>query len=207
MKQKKMYGIISACILLLIAVSARIVYINRDAGYGMPKTVYYDFGETVPLGDNFQFHKVKADGYTARILDSQFYTAREAKEAFELSDHEEELPADGFCILHVLFTNEYNENVNKEGIAVFYLPLVSDDLIQLNLDEEIYGKLNPKIALGQFESFSLEKGTSLEVWIPYRIHDGNLAPPFVPDMDMFRKKKFYMKITSYPERKLLSISP
>lgn len=191
--------------ILVLFASVRIASINIDVSKQIAKEETHPFGAVVPFEKNYFFNESETiDGYTIEVKEANIITMDDFLALCEetpqyLIDVQFSDWFDHVYLVIVTFTNESNDWYGVQGVDLFHYKLVGPDYY-LQVFEELHGIANPRLQGG--ERFTLEKGNSIDVVLPFSI---NTQSETATSIDYVERTKPKLLISQYPTKIYLEI--
>lgn len=174
----------------------RVWLVNRDLP--RPAVQVYEKGQAVPTGKDF-FEKSTeiAEGYTVKVLSAALVPAKDFLVSYGENGNVLMKGVDYFYVVKVLFRNESNAQVEKEGISINSYSLDGTDY-SLAVDDIGFKLAQPSLngSLG----FSLRQGTEMEFTLPFQV-----MSTVYTSTEHLRADPPKLLISRYPNRKMLKI--
>lgn len=189
MPRKRIY-IAIALICLIGLYSARVYAVNKDVKLAVRQI--YKKGEAVPYEKDFNITANEvSDGYTMQVLETKIMAAKDFCRKYNVTDMK---IANYDYMVKVSVENVSNQHVGEQGVTLGILMLIGTNY-SLIPSPDMFAAVNSDMPQ---MSFSLQPGTSKELWIVYELIPGN-----VPDCRQLEKDPPMLQITQYPHQKLL----
>ena len=155
-------------ILSIIAITyiIRVVVVNKDAE--RTPVVTYNVGEVVDFGTDYIDNADEAiPGYAIQVLGYELVDTKELYDRYNMGEVEEYALKNTpfYCLLKVRFYNDDCDMGEQGGLMLSRYSLVGDNYMSM-VSENVFCTMYPDMP---GISFSLRKGTSMELELPYPI--------------------------------------
>lgn len=188
--------LVSLVTVLIAAWGVRFYFVNQNID--TPIVQVFPKGTEVPMEKDFFYDATEdMDGYTVEVLGAELLTLEDFLERYHTGDQSEALGnfTDYIYSVRVSISNKDNDFTGEKGIALGLYYLKGTDYV-LSLEDMCYQFANPNMP---GTSFSLQKGTSMELVLPFNVMSTQTSPKHILDDPP------KLQISLYPHQKLLEL--
>ena len=182
-------------LMLIVSYVARVIIVNKNAQ--VTPTYTYEMGEIVDFGNDYiDGIEECITGYAVQVLGYELVDTKELYERYNMGEVEDYALANTpfYCLLKVRFYNNNSDLGENGGLMLQRYSLMSENYMTM-ISENVFCTMYPDMP---GIAFSLRKGTSMELELPYPItrnegctkEDMKMNPPM-------------LEITEFPNRKML----
>lgn len=182
-------------LMLIVSYVARVIIVNKNAQ--VTPTYTYEMGEIVDFGNDYiDGIEECIPGYAVQVLGYELVDTKELYERYNMGEVEDYALANTpfYCLLKVRFYNNNSDLGENGGLMLQRYSLMSENYMTM-ISENVFCTMYPDMP---GIAFSLRKGTSMELELPYPItrnegctkEDMKMNPPM-------------LEITEFPNRKML----
>lgn len=182
-------------LIFLVLFTVRVIVVNKNAD--KVPTYIYDVGETVDFGNDYVDTVEECiDGYAVQVLGYEVVDTKELYERYNMGQADETTVKNTpfYCLLKVRIYNKDCDLGEEGGLMLDRYSLMGDNYMAL-VSENVFCTMYPDMP---GTSFSLRKGTSMELELPYPI----TRTEGCTKEDM-QKNAPMLEISEFPNRKLL----
>lgn len=189
------YVITVLALMLIVSYVARVTIVNKNAQ--RTPTYTYEMGEIVDFGNDYiDGIEECIPGYAVQVLGYELVDTKELYERYSMGEVEDYALANTpfYCLLKVRFYNNNSDLGENGGLMLNRYSLMSENYMTL-ISENVFCTMYPDMP---GIAFSLRKGTSMELELPYPITRNEGCTK--EDM---KKNPPMLEIAEFPNRRVL----
>lgn len=189
------YVITVLALMLIVSYVARVTIVNKNAQ--RTPTYTYEMGEIVDFGNDYiDGIEECIPGYAVQVLGYELVDTKELYERYSMGEVEDYALANTpfYCLLKVRFYNNNSDLGENGGLMLNRYSLMSENYMTM-ISENVFCTMYPDMP---GIDFSLRKGTSLELELPYPITRNEGCTK--EDM---KKNPPMLEIAEFPNRRVL----
>lgn len=199
------------CTTLLVGISVRIWYVNKDID--LPPVLKFEMGEEVAIErDIFLDDYENMDGYTVTVKNAEIVSYENFLEKYDYQESEDDsLFEEGDMAfpemvydLHLTIknTNLTEEPNERKGINFLNYRLTGTDFL-LQISDPLYMIANPDLKTEIFEGFRLRPDSEMDFHLPFYFAPSSILEKI--QVEDILNDDVYLAVSLYPNQKQILI--